>query len=507
MIIAKLEKPKQLFCRQWSFDCQADGLGRVRCVFRTCWLLVFVLAGILGPADSSVVADEDWLFFASGVKVGEVDQDSAIVWVRLTEDREADFDLLPILTEGLKPSESSDVKMPHDVVPGMRGRVRLKYWQAGRNDTKRTTPWQSTVADSDFVAQFELTGLASGTPYEYQVEGVTDRHSTKGNLQGRFQTAPPANDSRPIRFIVSTCQAVRSIDAGKQGHVTYQRMLDFDPMFFVHTGDIVYYDKVPLAKTKEAARAKWNLMFSYGHNREFHRNVSSYFMKDDHDTLKNDCWPGQRYGDLTFEQGLEIFREQVPMGARTFRTVRWGKDLQVWMTENRDFRSSNRMQDGPQKTILGDEQKAWLKKTLMESDATFKFVISPGPLVGPDKKGKNDNHSNAGFKTEGGELREFLSGLDNCYVICGDRHWQYCSRDPATGLIEMGCGPINDQHGFGGNPGRHPELHRYFSAKGGFLGITIDGSSGRADWFGTDGGVQESKVLHTERLPLATERD
>ncbi|MEE2826885.1 MAG: alkaline phosphatase D family protein [Planctomycetota bacterium] len=505
MIIAKSKKPKQLPTCQ-SLVTQRTGIrGRKGNGRRVGMLLLFILISMSGGVSSSW-ADEDWLFFASGVKVGEVDQDSAIVWVRLTEDKEADFELLPILTEGLKPKESSDVEMPRDVVPGMSGKVRLKYWQAGQEAGQRTTPWQSARAESDFVVQFELSGLASGATYEYQVEGVAaDRTGQRGSIQGQFQTAPPVNKSQPVRFIVSTCQAVRSIDAGKEGHVSYQRMLDFNPMFFVHTGDIVYYDKVPLARNKEAARAKWNLMFSYGHNREFHRNVSSYFMKDDHDTLKNDCWPGQRYGDLTFEQGLEIFREQVPMGAQTFRTVRWGKDVQIWMTENRDFRSSNRMKDGPQKTILGADQKAWLKKTLKESDATFKFVISPGPLVGPDKKGKNDNHSNPGFTTEGEELREFLSGLENCYVICGDRHWQYCSRDPETGLIEMGCGPINDQHSFGGNPGRYPDFHRYFSAKGGFLGITVDGSSARAEWFGTNDRTPSSKVLHTERLPLPEE--
>ncbi len=73
--------------------------------------------------------------------------------------------------------------------------------------------------------------------------------------------------------------------------------------------------------------------------RNFHNNVASYFIKDDHETLKNDCWPGQSYGDITWEDGLEIFREQVPMGEKTYRTIRWGKDLQIWLVEGRDYRS------------------------------------------------------------------------------------------------------------------------------------------------------------------------
>ena len=283
-------------------------------------------------------------------------------------------------------------------------------------------------------------------------------------------------------------------------------MLSFKPHFFVHTGDILYYDKVPLCKNKAQARAKWNMMFAYGHNRKFHSLVTSYFMKDDHDTLKNDCWPGQTYGDLTFDEGLDIFREQVCMGEKTYRTIRWGRDLQVWMTENRDFRSSNRDPDGPEKTILGKEQKAWLKRTLAESDATFKFVISPGPIVGPDKRGKKDNHSNAVFAHEGQELRDFLAPMKNTYVICGDRHWQYCSKDPKTGLIEMGCGPINDEHNFGGTSGNKPEFHRYFGSRGGFLGITVTGDSAKAEWFSANEPVSASglpRVLHAESLPIA----
>ncbi len=246
-------------------------------------------------------------------------------------------------------------------------------------------------------------------------------------------------------------------------------------------------------------------MFSYGHNKKLHRHVSSYFMKDDHDTLKNDCFQGQTYGDMTFDQGLAIFREQVPMGEKTYRTYRWGKDVQIWLTENRDFRSHNGMKDGPDKTILGEEQKAWLKKTIAESDATHKFIITPGPIVGPDKRGKADNHSNKAFFNEGQELRDFIKTQKNTYVICGDRHWQYCSKDPRTGVLEMGCGPINDQHKYGGAPKADPTIHKYFGKRGGFLGISVEDGKAKAEWFTTndvDPSTGKPKVGHTERLGL-----
>lgn len=445
-------------------------------------------------------------YLGNGVKVGEVDQSSAIVWTRLTREKNARFDRLPIFTEGLQPNEASRIMMPTDVHPGAAGKVRVVWWPDQQPAETRSTGWVAVQPDADFTIQIALTELSSGTAYRYRCEARSgDDGKTTDMVEGKFRTAPAKDQSVPIRFIVTTCQAIRSIDAGAEGHVAYRQMLRCDPHFFVHTGDILYYDKVPLAQSQAQARAKWNLMFSYGHNRHFHENVTSYFMKDDHDTLKNDCWPGQKYGDLTFDQGLAIFREQVCMGETTYRTFRWGRDVQIWLTEHRDFRSPNRMKDGPEKTILGEKQKAWLKRTIAESDATFRFLITPGPIVGPDKKGKADNHSNANFAHEGQELRDFLSKQKNLYVICGDRHWQYCSQDPETGLVEMGCGPINDEHRFGGNPGNDPEYHRYFSGKGGFLLVTVDGDAGRAEWLTADeidDRTGRPRVRHREALPI-----
>lgn len=425
-------------------------------------------------------------YFGNGSKVGEVDSHSAIVWTRLTAEPEANFGLMPILNEGLARDDRGRQvgPMPVDVLPGAAGEVELTYWPDGFSASSAISlSWVPVDAASDHTAQIRITDLMPGTRYHYQLIAREHENDTgKVTLYGSFQTAPAADAAAPIRFVVTTCQAVRSIDAGAEGHAAYRSMLRFQPDFFVHTGDIVYYDKVPLAKNRAEARAKWNLMFAYRHNRDFHRQVTSYFIKDDHDTLKNDTWPGQRYGDLTFQAGLDIFREQVPMGDATYRSYRWGRDVQIWMTEHRDFRSANTLPDGPEKTILGAEQLEWLQTSIAASDATFKFLIVPGPIVGPDKPGKNDNHSNPGFQYEGQILQDFLSGIDNLYVITGDRHWQYDSIDPDTGLREFGCGPINDAHTFGGNPGYDESYHQYFDPGGGYLGITVDGETLRVQW-------------------------
>lgn len=425
------------------------------------------------------------VYFGNGCKVGEVTDSTAILWTRLTARPDPDFAQLP------SPNLARDEKavkapMPKDILPGISGQVRILWWVAGETEAPKSTAWMTVEKEKDFTLQYVLNDLQPGSFYRYEVFGRTEDGVSPDKLtsfKGQFQTAPSAASADSVRFIVSTCQAIGSVDSDTNGHAAYKWMAHCDPDFFVHTGDFVYYDKPPLSKNQASARAKWNLMFGYGYTRGFLQNVASYFIKDDHDTLDNDCWPGQTYGDLTFAQGQAIFREQVPMGDLTYRTIRWGNNLQIWLTENRDYRSSNTDPDGPGKTILGKEQMAWLRKTVRESDARFKIIISPDPIVGPDKPGKNDNHANEGFQTEGQLLRDYLSGIENTYVICGDRHWQYASKDPKTGLIEWGCGPINDEHDFGGNPGYSPEAHLYFNKGGGFLMVEVNAQKAVAKWF------------------------
>lgn len=443
-----------------------------------------------GPQESSknVRTEANGLegpFFGNGIKIGETSSESAIIWVRLTKNKQADFSRLKIFSEGLPKGKRDKTAMPTGIHPGSEGSVLLSLWRKGQ----KNSPFEGVLVGkvdpkADFTLQISLKGLQPSTDYEFQLESCREKGSPiSDKIVGTFRTAGGAKSEKPVRFMVSTCQAVRSIDSGKDGHIAYKQMADRNPDFFVHTGDILYYDKTPLCKNFKQANAKWNLMFSYGHNQKFLANTTSYFMKDDHDTLKNDCWPGQKYGDLTFDQGLQIFRNQVAMGKKTYRTIRWSKDVQIWLTENRDFRSKNTIPDGPNKTILGKEQYEWLTSTIKKSDAKFKFVISPGPIVGPDKKKKADNHSNPTFFTEGQKLRDFLSGQNNTFVICGDRHWQYCSKDPKTGLLEFGCGPINDEHDFGGNPGHIPEYHQFFGKTGGFLEVEVKDSEATVRWF------------------------
>ena len=196
-----------------------------------------------------------------------------------------------------------------------------------------------------------------------------------------------------------------------------------------------------------------------GHQNE----VLEYVGKDfefNHDYRIDD---GDNTGDHapSPELGRKMMLEQLPVApaddkdAKTYRTHRISRDLQVWFVENRMYRSPNAMPDGPGKSIWGKTQKAWLMRTLRESDAAFKILISPNPMIGPDDARKFDNHTNInGFQYERDEFFAWLTetgiAKQNFYIVCGDRHWQYHSVSP-EGLEEFSCGALVDANS---RPGR-----------------------------------------------------
>jgi alkaline phosphatase D len=362
--------------------------------------------------------------------------------------------------------------------PGAPGRARLRYGLREDLSDAQQTDWMEATAENDFICKFVLTGLQAGAWYHCASEVSGPGGTPAGSVwRARFQTAPPAESPSNLRFCVMTCQGYA--DRGHpDGHDIYPAMQALAPRFACLTGDLVYYDSGdPDAVNERLARYHWERMFSLPRLRDFLRNHSAYWLKDDHDTLSNDSGPGASMGEFTFAQGQKIFKQQAPMpeSAPGYRTVRWGRDLQIWFVEGRDFRSKNKSPDGPEKTIWGAEQKAWFKQTVLESSATWKVLVSPTPLVGPDRKNKHDNHSNENFTHEGSELREWIQAhaAEQLIVVCGDRHWQYHSVDPQTGVREFSVGPASDAHA-GGSPGLNAQFHRFHRVGGGFLSVTLE---------------------------------
>lgn len=429
-------------------------------------------------------------YFGNGFRNGWADQNSITIWTRLTQNPDMNFDGQPFIPLSKKEQRElevvSDATILHSrqipdslalsdmegACPGASGEVQLSYYAEGKLGGKVQTLWQKVDANKNFTKQWKLTGLAAGTKY------LVDIYSRRGEgfassdtVSGMFVTAPDQSIIRDIKFTIVTGHDFNRRDS-VLGHKIYQSMAKDNLDFYVHTGDIEYYDKPnPWAYTEQLMRFKWDRIFALPFQREFYTNTTSYFIKDDHDVLRNDAYQGMTYGPVSFDRGLEIFdEEQFPSTDNTYKTVRWGKDLQIWILEGRRYRSKNTDEDGPDKTILGEEQKQWLFRTIDESDATAKVIVSATPILGPDRaKGKNDNHSNKAFQYEGDELRDFINQHENVFITCGDRHWQYVSHFEGTNLWEFSCGPGSNMHAGGWNQEDYFPEHQFLRVKGGYL--------------------------------------
>jgi len=353
-------------------------------------------------------------------------------------------------------------------VPGARGIVRFEVWPEQEPDRVIITPNFRATPDTDYIVKAFVDGLNPGTSYRYAASIGPSKYKLAKGSEGHFRTLDGSTSDAGINFCVFSCMAyeqffLKPLPSGV-AYVGDDRLLGYPslahmqvraPAFVVGTGDAVYYDWVngQLAQTREQMRHRWREQAILPRFVELFRSTASYWQKDDHDYRFNDA-DGFMPGLPTPQDGAKIFLEQLPVVAtgspgRTYRTHRLSKDVQIWLTEGRDYRSANASPDGPAKTLWGDEQRAWLQRTLAASDAAHLILINPNPMVGPDFASKNDNHTNiGGFRWERNSFFDFVvrSGLaGRLSLVCGDRHWPYHSvsregiHEFCSGVLSDGC--------------------------------------------------------------------
>jgi alkaline phosphatase/alkaline phosphatase D len=396
-------------------------------------------------------------------------------------------------------------------IPGALGVACFEWSEASDFGHAKRTAWISAAPESDSIVRTRIEALKPGTTYHYRLVYGANETATKTGAPRRFRTLPDPASAAALSFIMGSCQNYAFFMNGKNdkgptasnedlalGFPAYAAMLARKPDFFIGTGDIVYYDHPAktAAKTLPEMRKKWHEQFRFPRMVGFFGVTPAYWSKDDHDFRYNDA---DREGEALPKTptGIEVFREQMPIHAAadrsspTYRTHRVHKHIQLWFVEGRDYRSPNAMPDGPEKTLWGAKQREWLQRTLQESEATWKIIITPTPMVGPDRDSKTDNHTNTrGFRSEADTFFAWLkeSGVKNVMSFCGDRHWQYHSIHP-SGVEEFSCGALNDENAIRGEkPGTKgstdpqgliDQRFLYPKPTGGFLHVSIGEDSAK----------------------------
>lgn len=461
-----------------SFEKHTCALARIPLCIAWCLFLSQSHVGISSAAEGEI-------FLAQGLMSGEVSDSTVLLQTRLTATEELN-------AEG--------------DIPGVSGVVAFEYSQREDFSESERTAFTKAAPESDFIVRHALHDLQPGTRYYYRAHYGADDSQTRPSATCSFKTLPGKDSETPVHFVMGSCMNYNKFmhgAAGKAsgpvtatpedkrlGYPAFPTMQTLSPEFFIGTGDIVYYDNPKNnAQTIAELRQCWHEQFRFPRLVSFFADTPGYWSKDDHDFRFNDSDSLSERLPLP-QTGIEIFREQLPIlpsqdqQSPTYRTHRVNKYLQLWFTEGRDFRSPNKQPDGPEKTLWGTAQREWLQRTLKESDATWKILISPTPMVGPDDGYKTDNHVNlGGFRHEADAFFDWLAENDiqNFFTFCGDRHWQFHSIHP-SGVEEFACGALNDENSrLGVAPGdakgtdpdrlvRQPFL--YPEPSGGFLHVT-----------------------------------
>jgi alkaline phosphatase D len=445
------------------------------------------------------------IYLAQGLMAGEATDSSVILQSRLA---------------------ATDTLVDGDI-PGIHGMARFGISQKSSLDASIFSDWIFADSTNDYLVRHQFTDLSPATTYYYYLEYGINKNLLHISPANSFATNAGRAQQAENSFVVVTGMNYYHHHYGKYDSLTaYQgadkglgypalvAISDSSPDYFIGTGDNVYFDhpsgrsysnaikrgKAPHPGTYEGKevvdeagmRKKYHEQFSQKRFRDLFATSATYWEKDDHDYRMNDADPFSEF-PISHKLGIKNFREQLPVvcpanDGTTYRTRRINKDLQLWFVEGRDYRDANDREPGPEKTLWGAEQLAWIKSTLLESDATFKLLISPTPMVGPDDAYKKDNHVNPlGFRHEGDAFFAWLVEHDflnkHFYIVCGDRHWQYHAQHP-LGIEEFSCGALVDNNSRAGRLAGDPKstdpealIKQYYvqgtaeEATGGFLYI------------------------------------
>jgi alkaline phosphatase D len=388
-----------------------------------------------------------------GIAAGDVTSDSAVIWVRL--DRAGPLE------------------------------VRLQA-VAGGPALRQTV---TAEPGHDYTAKLRFSGLKPETEYRFSVSGRGSRQSRPVAVSGRLRTAPAPGVPRAVKFAWGGDLAGQNVCRdSREGFPIFEVLNRSRRDFFVAMGDMIYADQACLARGAfgnpqvaggfgpaadlQGFWAHWKYSRDDAALRRFLASTPYFPVWDDHEVV-NDFGPLEdtrdnppyAAGTHLLPLGLAAFLDYNPIGAmaepgRLYRNARWGKHIELFLLDTRQYRDTNSAPDSPdrRKSLLGREQLGWLKAKLAESDATWKFIVTSVPITTPTgwppekaRDGWANNEGATGFEGELLHLFAFLkdSNIRNCVWLAADVHFAQGNRlhpfadAPGWVVYEFISGPMS----------------------------------------------------------------
>jgi alkaline phosphatase D len=384
----------------------------------------------------------------------------------------------PRITHGV---QSGDVSLHSGVVWARADRPARVFFDIATTDSFKDiakSVFIDALPDSDFAVKALIDGLPAGQDIFYRVrcQDLAQPAATGEPAIGRFRTAPA--NQRDIAFVWAGDTAGQGwgIDEGRGGMATYATMLRHRPDFFIHCGDSIYADnpispevglrdgtlwknvvieeKAKVAETLAEFRGNYKYNLMDRHLRAFNAEVPMFAQWDDHEVTNN--WSpskslaeDKRYTEksvpLLAARAARAFHEYMPIAAtpqeaaRVYRKVAYGPLLDIFFLDMRSYRGPNtdntQARMGPETVFLGAAQLAWLKRALVNSEATWKVIAADMPLgliVYDNSAAKKGSEAIAqgdgpalGRELEIAQLLSFIkhAGVKNVVWVTADVHY------------------------------------------------------------------------------------
>lgn len=267
---------------------------------------------------------------------------------------------------------------------------------------------------SNRAIRFTAAGLAANTDYYCAVElgGVVDT-----GIIGSFKTPPAAG---PASF---KCAFSGDASTGSNAAV-FAEIIDAAPLFFIHLGDLHYEDIA--TDSLSTFLSAYNDVQGSAAQAALLRQVPTYYIWDDHDYGPNNS-DGSAVGR---NAACEAYRIRVPHPPLVkkgttdpiYYSFQVGRVVFI-VTDLRSESGDKDATDNASKSVLGVEQKAWMKSILSDpaNDGHF-FVWVCSRTFGAVPASGSDTWG--GFTTERTELADYIKA--NCpgrvAVLSADMH-------------------------------------------------------------------------------------
>jgi phosphodiesterase/alkaline phosphatase D-like protein len=291
------------------------------------------------------------------------------------------------------------------------------------------------IEGNDDVYTFDLSGLSANTRYHGALAG--------SDVAFTFRTFPVGQASFTVAAGSCAGGSGGEFEVGVVANPpTFDRIVDHDPILFIHMGDRGYPDIN--TNSPSAFRTNYNNNMDMARQHTMHLAMPVAYHWSDHDFGTDNA-----IGTATSKPAAQsVYREHVPHWTlpdanAIYQKFTIGRVLFILLDVHSE-RSSNSATDNSSKTMLGATQKQWLKDTV--SAATEKVIVIG--LNTPWHSGNTLNPAWPQFSTERQELIDYFDaeGVTSKIIgLFGDHH--RCMADDGTnspgGIPVFGFAPMD----------------------------------------------------------------